>query len=38
MGDSKRIASGVELDPPTELALDRALRDDGSLFLRYLKE
>ncbi len=38
MGDSKRIASGVELDPPVELVLDRALRDDRSRFLHYLKE
>jgi len=37
MGHSKRIASGIELDPPTGLALDRALTGDRSLFLRYLR-
>ena len=37
MGESKRIAFGAELDPPTELKLDRALLGDRSLFLRYLR-
>ena len=37
MGASKRIAFGAELDPPTELNLDRAWVGDRSLFLRYLR-
>lgn len=37
MGQSKRIASGAELDPPTGLELDRALAGDRSLFLRYVR-
>lgn len=37
MGESKRITSGVELDPPTRMRLDRALQGDLSLFLRYVK-
>ena len=37
MGHSKRIAMGDELDPPIELALDRTLVGDRSLFLRYLR-
>lgn len=37
MGQSKRIASGPELDPQTDLELDRILIGDRSLFLRYLK-
>jgi riboflavin biosynthesis pyrimidine reductase len=38
MGQSKRIASGIELDPPTGLVLDRILTGDRALFLRYLRE
>lgn len=38
MGESKRIASGAELDPPAELRLARILAGDRSLFLRYLRE
>ena len=37
MGESKRLASGVELDRPLELTLDRALVGDRSLFLRYVR-
>ncbi|MEA1903735.1 MAG: dihydrofolate reductase family protein [Actinomycetota bacterium] len=37
LGHSKRIASGPELDPPTELKLDRVLRGDRSMFLRYVR-
>ncbi|MDX1468374.1 MAG: dihydrofolate reductase family protein [Acidimicrobiia bacterium] len=37
MGESKRIASGPVLDPPQEMALDRAWAGDRSLFLRYVR-
>ena len=37
MGESKRLASGVSLDPPLEMTLDRTLKGDGSLFLRYVR-
>ena len=37
MGESKRIASGPVLDPPQEMALDRAWVGDRSLFLRYVR-
>jgi 5-amino-6-(5-phosphoribosylamino)uracil reductase len=37
MGESKRIASGPALDPPTPLRLDRILAGDRSLFLRYVR-
>lgn len=37
LGQSKRVASGPELDPATGLRLDRVLLGDQSLFLRYLR-
>ena len=36
-GNSSRIAHGEEADPPLGMRLDRALRGERSLFLRYLK-
>jgi len=38
LGQSKRVASGPELDPSTGLRLDRILLGDQSLFLRYVRE
>ncbi len=39
LGESKRVASAPdELDPPTEMSLDRVLRGERSLFLRYVRE
>ena len=37
-GTSKRIVEGVMVDPPLDMALDRILAGDRSLFLRYLKQ
>jgi riboflavin-specific deaminase-like protein len=37
-GDSKRILCGEVLSPPTRMRLDRALKGEWSLFLRYLRE
>jgi riboflavin biosynthesis pyrimidine reductase len=37
-GDSRRIISGEGLRPPTEMRVDRVLRGDEALFVRYLKE
>ena len=37
MGESKRLASGVSLDPPLDMMLDRTLKGDRSLFLRYVR-
>ena len=36
-GDSKRMTSGPDIDPILEMAVDRVLQGDGSLFIRYLK-
>lgn len=36
-GMSKRIVEGRQVEPPAEMALDRILSGDRSLFLRYLK-
>lgn len=38
LGDSFRIAEGDTLDSPIEMRLDRVLRGDRSLFLRYLRD
>ncbi len=35
-GESKRIAAGPTIVPPTDLDLDRILEHDGELFLRYV--
>ena len=37
-GASKRVTYGEPVDPPLDMRLDRALRGDRSLFLRYLRE
>jgi riboflavin-specific deaminase-like protein len=36
-GDAKRMMDGEVVSPPTSMRLDRALRGDRSLFLRYLR-
>lgn len=36
-GSSHRVAFGEPLDPPMDMRLDRVLRGDHSLFLRYLR-
>ncbi len=36
-GDSKRITNGADIDPILEMAVDRVLQGDRSLFIRYLK-
>ena len=37
MGESKRMAYGTSLDPPLEMTLERTLKGDRSLFLRYVR-
>jgi 5-amino-6-(5-phosphoribosylamino)uracil reductase len=37
-GESRRIAHGVATAAPLDMRLDRALRGDRSLFLRYLRD
>jgi riboflavin biosynthesis pyrimidine reductase len=36
-GDAPRLAHGLASDPPSEMALDRVLMGERSLFLRYLR-
>lgn len=36
-GESHRMAHGPVLEPPQQLRLDRALEEDGFLFLRYVR-
>lgn len=38
LGDSKRLAFGPEVDPPTKVRLDRAWMGDAALFLRYVRD
>jgi riboflavin biosynthesis pyrimidine reductase len=37
-GDSKRMTTGEEVRPPTAMRLERALKGDRSLFLRYVRD
>lgn len=36
-GDARRVTSGAHADPPLDMRLDRILKGDRSLFLRYLR-
>jgi len=36
-GDGRRVTTGLPANPPLELRLDRVLRGERSLFLRYLR-
>ncbi|MCZ6738970.1 MAG: dihydrofolate reductase family protein, partial [Actinobacteria bacterium] len=38
LGESQRIAHGQPLQPPIDMRLDRIVRGDRSLFLRYVRD
>jgi 5-amino-6-(5-phosphoribosylamino)uracil reductase len=38
LGESQRIAHGQPLQPPIDMRLDRVVRGDRSLFLRYVRD